>query len=163
MDDIHDPERDRSKPYKLPYWLKPVVPRQKCGDTVGRLQRAPSERESVASMDREMSGTPAAMYPNNAISNEVGKDSKEGKGITANGGSGKLLREMELSNETIESWESRYSMEDPHQPLKPHRTEPSGNTVLGRQVAWSPNGEWCVSVGSTNQVVVLQRWRQRKP
>ena len=29
---------------------------------------------------------------------------------------------------------------------------------LGRQIAWSPGGEWCVVVGSMNCVAVLQRW-----
>ncbi|KAG5983849.1 hypothetical protein E4U55_006999 [Claviceps digitariae] len=64
----------------------------------------------------------------------------------------------DYSPETLESWASRYSMEDPHDALKAHRTEYSSANFVGRQTAWSPGGEWCVVVGSSNTTLVLQRW-----
>jgi polycomb protein EED len=64
----------------------------------------------------------------------------------------------EYTPETLESWASRYSMEDPHEPLRAHKTESSSANFVGRQAAWSPGGEWCVVVGSSNTMLVLQRW-----
>ncbi|KAF4512975.1 hypothetical protein G6O67_000298 [Ophiocordyceps sinensis] len=46
----------------------------------------------------------------------------------------------DLSTETLESWASRYSMEDPQEPLRAHKTESSSTNFVGRQAAWSPGG-----------------------
>ncbi|KAF4983991.1 hypothetical protein FDECE_17176 [Fusarium decemcellulare] len=64
----------------------------------------------------------------------------------------------EYNAETLETWASRYSQEDPHEPLKAHKTESSSANFVGRQAAWSPGGEWCVVVGSSNVALILQRW-----
>ncbi|RGP68331.1 hypothetical protein FLONG3_8203 [Fusarium longipes] len=63
--------------------------------------------------------------------------------------------------ETLETWASRYSQDDPHEPLKAHKTESSSANFVGRQTAWSPGGEWCVVVGSSNQALILQRWSNK--
>lgn len=63
--------------------------------------------------------------------------------------------------ETLETWASRYSQDDPHEPLKAHKTESSSANFVGRQTAWSPGGEWCVVVGSSNQALILQRWANK--
>lgn len=68
-----------------------------------------------------------------------------------------------FSPETLESWAARYSMEDPQEPLRAHKTESSSTNFVGRQAAWSPGGEWCVVVGSSNTALVLQRWARRAP
>lgn len=65
------------------------------------------------------------------------------------------------SSETLISWASRYSMEDPYSPLRAHRIESSSANFVGRQAAWSPGGEWCVVVGSSNTSLVLQRWAKK--
>ncbi|PHH75875.1 hypothetical protein CDD83_4347 [Cordyceps sp. RAO-2017] len=44
----------------------------------------------------------------------------------------------DLSVETLESWASKYSVEDPQEPLKAHKTESSSTNFVGRQAAWSP-------------------------
>jgi polycomb protein EED len=67
----------------------------------------------------------------------------------------------EYSPETLEAWASRYSTEDPHVPLKPHKTESASATYVGRQMAWSPGGEWCVVVGSSNVAIIMQRWQKK--
>lgn len=69
----------------------------------------------------------------------------------------------EYSLETLESWASRYSMEDPHEPLRAHKTESSSANFVGRQAAWSPGGGWCVVVGSSNAMLILQRWAKGAP
>ncbi|KAF9770408.1 hypothetical protein IL306_012062 [Fusarium sp. DS 682] len=63
--------------------------------------------------------------------------------------------------DTLETWASRYSQEDPHEPLKAHKTESSSANFVGRQAAWSPGGEWCIVVGSSNQALILQRWANK--
>ncbi|KAF7560784.1 hypothetical protein G7046_g3366 [Stylonectria norvegica] len=67
----------------------------------------------------------------------------------------------EFNAETLESWNSKYSMEDAHEPLRAHKTESSSANFVGRQAAWSPGGEWCVIVGSSNTTLILQRWAQK--
>lgn len=70
-----------------------------------------------------------------------------------------ILRAEGHSQETIEQWGSRYDISNPHKMVKPHRTESlTGPTFVGRQVAWSPDGCWCVVVGSRNHAVIFQRW-----
>jgi polycomb protein EED len=74
----------------------------------------------------------------------------------------KLSEEIKDYNaETLETWASRYSQDDPHEPLKAHKTESSSANFVGRQTAWSPGGEWCVVVGSSNQALILQRWANK--
>lgn len=69
----------------------------------------------------------------------------------------------EYNAETLETWASRYSQEDPTESLKAHKTESSSANVVGRQAAWSPGGEWCVVVGSSNTALILQRWATKAP
>jgi polycomb protein EED len=68
----------------------------------------------------------------------------------------------QYSKDTVTSWESKYNCENPHAPLSPHKVEVFGaSTFVGRQVAWSPRGEWCIAVGSSNYALVMQRWQKR--
>lgn len=72
-----------------------------------------------------------------------------------------MTESSDFSADTLESWASRYSTEDAHEALRAHRTESSSANFVGRQAAWSPGGEWCVVVGSSNTTLVLQRWAKR--
>ncbi|KAH7133473.1 WD40-repeat-containing domain protein [Dactylonectria macrodidyma] len=69
----------------------------------------------------------------------------------------------EFNDETLESWTAKYCLEDAHEPLKAHKTESSSANFVGRQAAWSPGGEWCVIVGSSNTALILQRWAKKTP
>lgn len=70
---------------------------------------------------------------------------------------GYLLEEQ--TPETVESWQSKYDTSNPFKLIKPHKIEKFGGPrFLGRQVAWSPVGDWCVVAGSQNTVIILQRW-----
>ncbi|OAA64300.1 embryonic ectoderm development protein [Niveomyces insectorum RCEF 264] len=63
------------------------------------------------------------------------------------------------NKETLEDWKSKYDTADPHVQIKAHKTETAkGMPIVGRQVAWSPEGEWCVVVGSNSRIMILQRW-----
>jgi len=66
----------------------------------------------------------------------------------------------QFSSETMESWITRYSMEDPQSPLVAHKTVSSPVNFVGRQVGWSPGGEWCVVVGGS-VVLMLERWAMK--
>lgn len=134
MQTMRDPQRDRSQPMPLPSWLKPIIPRQRA-DLSGRVRRG---RGRSSSMSTRQSST----------------SSRRGTGPAA----GEPESAQEFSPETLESWAAKYSMEDPHEPLKAHRAESSAANFVGRQAAWSPGGEWCVVVGSSNTTLVLQRW-----
>ncbi|PHH71095.1 hypothetical protein CDD80_5530 [Ophiocordyceps camponoti-rufipedis] len=68
--------------------------------------------------------------------------------------------DYDTTSESLASWASKYSIEDPQEPLKPHRTESSSTNFVGRQAGWSPSGEWCVVVGSSNITLILQRRAQ---
>ncbi|GKT50210.1 uncharacterized protein ColSpa_10391 [Colletotrichum spaethianum] len=69
----------------------------------------------------------------------------------------------QFNQETLDMWNGKYSVSNPQVPLKPHKIENCGaSTFVGRQVAWSPGGQWCVVVGSSNFALVLQRWAPSK-
>ncbi|KAJ4864512.1 WD domain, g-beta repeat domain-containing protein [Trichoderma breve] len=68
---------------------------------------------------------------------------------------------QEFSPETLESWATKYSMDDTHEPLRHHKMESSSANFVGRQASWSPGGDWCVVVGSSNTALLLQRWAQK--
>lgn len=70
---------------------------------------------------------------------------------------GYLLEEQ--TPETVESWQSKYDTSNSFKIIRPHKIEKFGGPrFLGRQVGWSPAGDWCVVAGSQNTVIILQRW-----
>lgn len=127
---LRDPDRDPATKIQRPVWLIPAHHKTKVGD--GRRD-AEAEKLNAA----------AVMRP-------VGhKDPFEVEKI--------LL--SEYSANTVEIWTSRYDISNPHRMIKPHKTDNmTGPTFVGRQVAWSPDGCWCVVVGSRNSAMILQRW-----
>lgn len=49
-------------------------------------------------------------------------------------------------------------MSEPQTGIQPHRVESvSKLAFVGRQVAWSVGGEWCVVVGTENVVALFAR------
>ena len=68
-------------------------------------------------------------------------------------------REKEDRKKSRELWAKKYDMGDPLTNIAPHKEEVvKGLAFLGRQVAWSANGEWCVVVGSSGVIALFQRW-----
>ncbi len=55
----------------------------------------------------------------------------------------------------------KYAMDNPLEMLQAHKIEVvQGNRyMIGRQVAWSMSGEWCVVVGSPNVIALFKRYR----
>lgn len=61
-----------------------------------------------------------------------------------------------------EQWKKKYDLCDAHTLVEPHHTVTVKDcTVLGRQMAWSRDGKWCVAVGSWGQMALLGRWDGR--
>ncbi|KAL1892195.1 hypothetical protein Sste5346_007151 [Sporothrix stenoceras] len=98
-------------------------------------------------------GTPSASTP-------VPTTTTNTTGATPKGRSAVGYSMSDLYNkETLDDWDSKYNANDPHVLVKAHKAETTkGLSAVGRQAAWSPEGEWCVVVGSNSRVMILQRW-----
>ncbi|KAH7626218.1 WD40-repeat-containing domain protein [Sordaria sp. MPI-SDFR-AT-0083] len=87
-------------------------------------------------------------------------------GTTAAAGTVNKLPGIGLGGYTqkqIDEWNDQCDITDSHNEIKPHKTvtvDPKGQHFVGRQVAWSPEGDWCVVVGNTNRAMIFQRWGQ---
>ena len=131
-DALTDPDRDQSIPIPRPSWLAPIAHRKKSVAAANQKAPVPDEKESKR---------PGAKWDADTVA---------------------ALSTL-YSAETIASWRSKYNMASPHDSIKPHRTEQFGNaSFVGRQVTWSPEGDYCVVVGSRNLAVILQRWAKNK-
>ena len=102
-------------------------------------------------------GTPD---PDSAVAASSSANGPSGLGKNGGNGHGSGYTITDVYNtETVEDWSSRYSTDDPHARVKAHKVETTkGLSAVGRQVAWSPEGEWCVVVGSNSRLMILHRW-----
>ena len=56
-------------------------------------------------------------------------------------------------------WDEKYATGNPWKSLQAHKVENIPRvTTVGRAVAWSDDGEFCVVVGSSGIISVLERW-----
>lgn len=63
-----------------------------------------------------------------------------------------------------ESWDEKYAAGNPWKSLKAHKVEVIPRvTSVGRGLAWSDNGDFCVVVGSSGIISVLERWARFTP
>jgi polycomb protein EED len=45
--------------------------------------------------------------------------------------------------------------------LEAHQIETvKGLGFMGRQIAWSSDGQWCIVVGNAGVIAILQRWEK---
>lgn len=130
INNLRDPDRDHDTKIVRPAWLMPAHHKTKATD--GRLD-VEAEKQLSAEIMRPVGH----------------KDPFNVEQI--------LLKEY--TPMTVDLWTSRYDISNPHKMIKPHKTETmSGPVFVGRQVAWSPDGCWCVVVGSRNTAIIFQRW-----
>lgn len=66
------------------------------------------------------------------------------------------------NTDTLQSWAEMYDLSNPVGLIKPHRVAQIDGGFVGRQVGWSPGGEWCVVVGNNNRALIYQRWPKEK-
>ncbi|KAL2127691.1 hypothetical protein VTI74DRAFT_10306 [Chaetomium olivicolor] len=69
---------------------------------------------------------------------------------------------LAYSRETLQAWAEMYDLSDPVGYVKAHRSLQIDGGFVGRQVGWSPDGEWCVVVGNGNRALIYQRWGKEK-
>ncbi|KAI0447788.1 WD domain-containing protein [Xylaria telfairii] len=132
INDLKDPARDQLQPIHRPGWLVPIQHRHK-GDTVNKLKDAASDRDSV------FSGRTGSVDAETHVDVNV-----------------------DYGQETLESWEGKYDLTQVKHPVKAHaQSNITVKDFVGRQVAWSAHGDWCVVVGSKNLAIVLQRWAKK--
>lgn len=61
-------------------------------------------------------------------------------------------------------WDEKYATGNPWKSLKAHKIESIPRvTTVGRAVAWSNDGDFCVVVGSSGIISVLERWARNMP
>ncbi|KAH9824479.1 polycomb protein esc-like [Teratosphaeria destructans] len=58
--------------------------------------------------------------------------------------------------------ERTYEVADPFKPIKPHKSTVLNTTLVNqdfetRQIAWSPDGTWCVAVGGKGMMTIFHR------
>ncbi|GAB1318790.1 hypothetical protein MFIFM68171_09000 [Madurella fahalii] len=66
------------------------------------------------------------------------------------------------SQRTLQEWAEMYDLSNPVGSIKAHRSLQIDGGFVGRQVGWSPEGEWCVVVGNGNRALIYQRWGKEK-
>lgn len=132
--------QDQVQP-KRPQWFNPG--RSKKKDQLVRLRPEGSPVEPSATLPAHTANPEAA----NPVSNTIGAEaSAYRKGLEGKYFMGDSQQSLGLRREDTKG-------------LEPHKTETVPRySITGRQVAWSPGGEWCVVVGSPNVVAVFQRW-----
>ncbi len=87
--------------------------------------------------------------------------SPDPEGAGGTGSTSGASADLGYTEKMMEEWRETYDTSDARSWIKPHRSVPTvvhEPNFVGRQVAWSPNGEWCVVVGNNNRVIVYQRW-----
>ncbi|KAH8889800.1 WD40 repeat-like protein [Thozetella sp. PMI_491] len=145
---LKDPSRDRTAPLGRPSWLTVRKPREpKKGDVITNLRHATAtgDKDSMVSASPDPEG--------------VG-----GTSMGAPSGATGVTGDLGYSQKMLQEWEEMYDTSDPHGMIRPHRainTVVNEANFVGRQVAWSPGGEWCLVVGNNNRVIIYQRWAEK--
>lgn len=122
---------DRTTTVHRPSWLHTAKPTQK-SDTVSKLRGGVEDRDSVAS-----GFTGSDVEP---VSSSLDH----------------------YSQETLESWYDKYNMAHEAEAIEAHsQSSIPIKDFIGRQVAWSPQGNWCIVVGSKHLAVILARWQKK--
>ncbi|KAL8381520.1 hypothetical protein RB595_005675 [Gaeumannomyces hyphopodioides] len=157
------PEQRRARaaggpPPHRPHWLEPIRQRKKGGAAAAAAPPVLSKlRTESAGTDRELrrETSRAASTPDAEAAAAPGAPSAAAPPLEP----ADPLDTFGPKDARAEQWESRYDVSDPQAVIRPHRVEQMSKLgFLGRQVAWSVDGAWCVVVGSGNLALILQRW-----
>ncbi|KAG9240075.1 WD40-repeat-containing domain protein [Calycina marina] len=122
---------------KRPAFLVPFKSRNRGGKSSNPMGRLASESRVSPSASSERSSTFAESVEKGA----------------------KAAADVEKSKDI---WAKKYAMGNAQVNLLPHKEEMvKGLSFLGRQVAWSVGGEWCVVVGSLGVIGIFERWSEK--
>jgi polycomb protein EED len=132
---------------KRPTFLVPFQRRTRGGGAAGG--------SAITRLARENSPTESASSNQTGSDGQAGDSEHGGRGeVDNNRGKGKI--DWEKSRLL---WTEKYEVGNFLEIMEPHKEEVvKGYTFTGRQVGWSADGEWCVCVGSSAVIAVLQRW-----
>lgn len=64
----------------------------------------------------------------------------------------------DYNQRTLTDWAEMYGTGNPQNLVRCHKQNSIEGGFVGRQVAWSPEGDWCVVVGNSNNAVLYHRW-----
>lgn len=164
--EVTDPDLDQQRARaaggplpRRPHWLEPIRQRKKVG--VAAAAAAPP---ALSKLRTENSGTERELRRETSRAASTPDAETVGPSAAAAVAPSEPADPLDIfgtKEARAEQWESRYDVSDPQAVIRPHRIEQMSNSkvgFLGRQVAWSVDGAWCVVVGSGNLALILQRW-----
>lgn len=134
MTALNNPNRRDKDHLEKPAWLN-LRQQRRTNNSLPARVRDPSDGDSMVSFG-------------------AGSDPDNEPGATAG-----------INPKSISGWDELYGISSPQDhPIRPHKTVgvTGESQFVGRQVAWSPEGEWCVVVGSQNRALIFQRWAKEK-
>lgn len=132
-----------SSPPDKPHWLpikkdKPLPTHRSITGTAG-----------PGTGDKSSSTTAATMVP----STTTASASPDPDNVIGLGG---------YNTRTLTEWAEMYGTRNPQNLIRCHKQNSIEGGFVGRQVAWSPEGDWCVVVGNSNNAVLYHRWGKDK-
>lgn len=148
---------------RRPPFLTPYRPRGKRGGRGGLKNVASRLRDvspaSSSTTATSNTGSGSGPSPLNASHPSFANLNGGGAGFGVVGGGG--IDKTPTTAEDIKIWNEKYEIRQklPLKPLKAHKEEMvKGFSFLGRGMAWSRGGEWCVVAGSGGVAGALGRW-----
>ena len=159
------PAATSAQDFTRPPFLVPYKHRNRGGPNVlYRVARDASPVEST-STDSLSNANPSSHKNGTSVSNhDYGSAADtEPRSHAAAGAQQTVLAGMTASDsaKSLEIWAKRYSIGDPNGDIIAHKDEVmKGFEFVGRSIAWSNGGEWCVVVGSAGMIGIFERWQK---
>lgn len=144
---------------KRPPFLIPYKHRNRGGVPV--LHRVARETSPADSTSTDSVSNKGANHPQNKGTGSFTEE--EAPSNTGPGSKELMIPGLTPSDsaKSLEIWAKRYSIGDPYQDITAHKDEVvKGYEFVGRYVAWSNGGEWCVVVGSAGVISIFERWQK---
>ena len=145
---------ETSSPNQRPPFLVPYKHRNRGGVTA--LCRATRDASPVESASTDSSSNKNAQSSQNNGACQSTKRQPSSRPVPAI-----LGLTPSDSVKSLEIWAKRYSIGDPHGDIIAHKEEvDKGFEFVGRYIAWSNGGEWCVVAGSAGMIGIYERWQK---
>ncbi|KAK4678044.1 hypothetical protein QC764_304080 [Podospora pseudoanserina] len=123
------------------------------------------QKPSWLLIKRAKKGTAAPAHQDAAASLRAAAGDKESM-VSASpdpeGGGSAMATLGNYNQDTLNHWKEMYDLSNPAGLIRPHKVQGVDGSFVGRQVGWSPGGEWCVVVGNKNRALIYQRGAREK-
>ncbi|APA08367.1 hypothetical protein sscle_03g031370 [Sclerotinia sclerotiorum 1980 UF-70] len=153
------PEEQIPSPVKRPPFLTPHRPRNYRGARAGAATTT-TTGINLKSITNRLRETSPSSISTTSTSTHPPSHSHSSSSQPPNPQTPQTLDKIPTTRTDINLWNEKYSLRQkyPLKPLKAHRVETvKGFGFLGRGVAWSRGGEWCVVAGGLGVVGCLGR------